>query len=189
MRSLLKTLLFLFPFGLVAQPTQKIDPNGYNKFYYENGKISSEGTMRDGKPDGYWKTYSLSGVLKSEGNRKNFQLDSLWKFYSEQGKLAFEFNYKEGKKTGPKKTYDTKDGSIITSENFDSDVKQGNTITYYRSLKLPDSTLALPKVKKVTPFAAGKEEGQGYELSLDSTIITLTRYKMGFIQKEEKINR
>ncbi|MBA3971049.1 MAG: toxin-antitoxin system YwqK family antitoxin, partial [Bacteroidetes bacterium] len=59
----------------------------------------------------------------------------------------------------------------------------------YRSAKLPDSTLAPTKVKQLIPFVAGKEDGQGYEFSTDSTIITLTRYKMGFIQKEEKINR
>ncbi|MBA3970740.1 MAG: hypothetical protein H0X46_01085, partial [Bacteroidetes bacterium] len=131
MRRIIIIVLFLLPCLLFAQPNQKVDPNGYNKFYFENGKISSEGTMRDGKPDGYWKTYSQSGVLKSEGNRKNFQLDSVWKFYSEQGKLAFEFNYKEGKKTGPKKTFDTKDGSLIMSESFESDVKQGLTTVYY----------------------------------------------------------
>src|SRR5471030_1043862 len=98
MRRILNIVLFLFPSVLFAQPNQNINPNGYNKFYYDNGKISSEGTMRDGKPDGYWKTYSEMGVIKSEGNRKNFQLDSIWKFYNEKGKLAFEFNYKEGKK-------------------------------------------------------------------------------------------
>ena len=82
MRRLLNILLLLFPAVLIAQPQQNTNPNGYNKFYYDNGKISSEGPMRDGKPDGYWKTYSLNGVLKSEGNRKNFQLDSVWKFYT-----------------------------------------------------------------------------------------------------------
>src|ERR1043166_2318275 len=190
MRSFLNIILLLLPTVLFAQPKQDINPNGYNKFYYDNGKISSEGPMRDGKPDGYWKTYSQSGALKSEGNRKNFQLDSVWKFYSETGKLAFEFNYKDGKKTGLKKTFDTKDGSLLTAENYEADVKQGNTIIYYKPTKLPDSTLAkVGKVKQVIPFVAGKEEGQGYELSPDSTIITLTQYKMGFIQREERVNR
>lgn len=179
MRRFLKIILFLFPSVLFAQPNQNINPNAYNKFYFENGKISSEGTMRDGKPDGYWKTYSQSGTLKSEGNRKNFQLDSVWKFYNEQGKLAFEFNYNDGKKTGLKKTYDTKTGTLATAENFENDVKQGSTINYYKD----------GKVKQVIPFISGKEEGQGFELSPDSTIVTLTHYKMGFVQHEEKINR
>jgi antitoxin component YwqK of YwqJK toxin-antitoxin module len=175
----LKIFLILFPSVLFAQPNQNINPNGYNKFYFDNGIVSSEGTMRGGKPDGYWKTYSQTGTLKSEGNRKNFQLDSIWKFYNEQGKLAFEFNYKDGKKTGLKKTFDTKDLALVTSENYENDIKQGNTINYYKN----------GKVKKVTPFVDGKEEGQGYELSSDSIIVTLTSYKMGFIQREERINR
>ena len=72
--------------------------NGPAKFYHANGKVSSEGTMLNGKPDGYWKTYYENGILKSEGNRKNFQLDSIWKFYSQEGALVSEFNYLDGKK-------------------------------------------------------------------------------------------
>jgi uncharacterized protein len=179
MRHILNIIIFLFPLALVAQPKIAVDSNGYNKFYYDNGKISSEGILRNGKPDGYWKTFSQTGVLKSEGNRKNFQLDSVWKFYNEQGKIAFEFNYSEGKKNGLKKTYDSKSSALIVSESYASDIKEGNTINYYKD----------GKVKQITPFLAGKEDGQGFELSPDSTIITLTQYKMGFIQKEEKINR
>jgi len=179
MYRFLKIILVLFPVAIFAQTAQNVNPNGYNKFYYDNGKVSSEGTMRDGKPDGYWKTYSQNGIIKSEGNRKNFQLDSSWKFYNEQGKLAFEFDYKDGKKNGLKKTFDTKEGVLVTSENFEKDVKQGNTINYYKD----------GKVKQVIPFVVGKEEGAGFELATDSTIITLTQYKMGFIQREEKINR
>lgn len=179
MRHFLKIFFLLFPVAIVAQSKQNINPNGYNKFYYDNGKVSSEGPMHNGKPDGYWKTYSQNGTIKSEGNRKNFQLDSVWKFYNELGKLAFEFNYKEGKKNGLKKTYDPKEAVIVSSENYVNDIKQGNVINYY-----PDG-----KVKQTIPFVDGKEEGQGYEYAPDSTIITLTQYKMGFIQKEERINR
>jgi len=171
--------LLLTPLFVKSQTPKNVDPNGYNKFYYENGKLSSEGMMRDGKPDGYWKTYSPNGALKSEGNRKNFQLDSIWKFYNEQGKLAFEFNYKEGKKNGLKKTYDTKDYFLAIAENYENDIKQGNTFNYY-----PDG-----KIKQTIPFVDGKEEGVGYEYAPDSTIISITQYRMGFIQRDEKINR
>src|SRR6218665_332316 len=179
MRSILNIIFLLLPAALLAQDGQHTNPNGYNKFYYDNGVVSSEGTMRDGKPDGYWKTYSQNGKIKSEGNRKNFQLDSVWKFYNEQGRLAFSFDYKEGKKNGQKKTFDTKEGFLITSEGYENDVKQGNTTIYYKD----------GKVKQTIPFVAGKEEGPGFEYAPDSTIVTITQYKMGFIQKEEKINR
>ena len=168
-------LLLLSPYLMCSQS----NPDGYNKFYYDNGKISSEGTMREGKPNGYWKTYTENGTIKSEGNRKNFELDSIWKFYDGQGNLAFTFNYKQGKKNGPKNTYDTKEKFVSLSESYVNDVKNGNTTLYYKN----------GKVKEIIPFAGGKENGQGYELSADSTIITLTTYKMGFIQRSEKINR
>ena len=186
MRNFLKYLLLLFPLALFAQPNQTVNNNGYNTFYYDNGKISSEGTMQDGKPNGYWKTYSLNGAIKSEGNRKNFQLDSIWKFYNEQGQLAFEFSYKEGKKNGLKKTFDTKEKFLLTSENFENDVKQGNTVIYYNPTAASGKS---GKIKQTIPFVNGKEEGVGLEYAPDSIIITITEYKMGFIQKEEKINR
>ena len=79
----------------LAQTKNETNPNGYNKFYYENGILSSEGYMKDGKADGYWKNYYENGKIKNEGNRKNFQLDSLWKFYNEKGKLTKTFYYKD----------------------------------------------------------------------------------------------
>src|ERR1043166_4412866 len=93
-------LIPLFPYTLSAQ-----DSTETKKFYYSNGKVSSEGTMRNGKPDGYWKTYYETGILKAEGNRKNHELDSAWKFYSEDGPIAMEINYLKGKKNGYRKTY------------------------------------------------------------------------------------
>ena len=49
---------------------QKTNPNGFNKFYFDNGIVSSEGTLKEGKPEGYWKNYFPTGQLKSEGSRK-----------------------------------------------------------------------------------------------------------------------
>src|SRR6185436_20383625 len=90
--SVLIILLFLMNNNVLAQAV--VNKNGYNKFYYENGKISSEGTMRDNKPDGYWKNYYDNGKLKIEGNRKNFLLDSAWKFYDVKGRVTKIINYK-----------------------------------------------------------------------------------------------
>jgi len=186
MRIYLKIILFLLPVTLIAQPNQTINNNGYNIFYFDNGKISSEGTMLDGKPNGYWKTYSENGHIKSEGNRKKFLLDSIWKFYNELGELAFEFNYINGKKNGLKKTFDAKENYLITSEYFENDIKQKNTSKYYK----PSGTKSnIGKIKQIIPYLNGKEDGTGFEFEPDSTIISITEYKLGFIQKEEIINR
>lgn len=59
-------------------------------------------------------------------------------------------------------------------------MKEGVTTSYYKD----------GKVKETIPFVAGKEQGQGFEYSdPDGLIITLTQYKMGFVEKAEMINK
>ena len=122
--------------------------------------------MVDGKPDGYWKNYYKNGKLKIEGNRKNFLLDSLWKFYSEKGRITKTINYKDGKKDGYSCTYDTSE-KIVLRELFVNDIKQGMTTAYYVS----------GKTKQTTPYVNGKPDGISYELSQDSLVIAIYKYK------------
>lgn len=171
---LVLVVLNAFAFELVSQT----NPNGFNKFYYDNGALSSEGNMKDGKPDGYWKNYYKNGKLKTEGNRVNFLLDSIWKFYSENGKITKSISYKEGKKDGYTCVYDTGQ-KIVSREVFINDIKQGVTKYYYRS----------GKVKQTLPYIAGKPEGISYEFNEDSVIIAIYRYKQGVLQGLERINR
>ena len=51
--SILFVLAIYLPMLSIAQETK----DGYNKLLYPNGKVSSEGIIKDGKPDGYWKNY------------------------------------------------------------------------------------------------------------------------------------
>ena len=113
---------------LYAQEKEVKD--GFTKYTYPSGRLSSEGYIKNGKPDGYWKTYYENGTIKSEGNRKDAQLDSLWKFYNEDGKLTLSYEYKEGKKQGIKTVYDAESGHIISEESFVSDTRQG--MAYFR---------------------------------------------------------
>ncbi len=164
----------LLSFGATGQ--NQVNPNGYNRFYYENDSLSSEGMMRDGKPDGYWKTYYKNGVLKSEGNRRDFLLDSTWKFYDEDGSLKLIINYTKGLKNGLRITY--RKGEIV-AENFENDIKQGLTTYYY-----PDST-----IYKTIPFEDGRENGLAKEYGDDGRVTMLTTYKKGYIVSRERINR
>ena len=152
------------------------DTTGYTKFYYENGIVSSEGIMKDGKPDGYWKTYNLKGKLSSEGNRKNFELDSIWKFYNEAGKVTVETIYKKGKKNGVRKSYYEKE---TVEENYVEDVKSGLTKYYY-----PDG-----KLMRTVNYENDLEQGISKEYAEDGTIISLIEYKRGMVVSREYINR
>ena len=129
--SILCALAIYLPLLTIAQETK----DGYKKLYYPNGKISSEGTIKDGKPDGYWKNYYEDGKLKSEGNRKDFKLDSLWKFYNEKGLLYLIYTYKEGKKTGYKYTFkpqlkDSSKGMTASKEYYRNDTLMGDAFYY-----------------------------------------------------------
>ncbi|HXP50594.1 MAG TPA: hypothetical protein VN922_11600 [Bacteroidia bacterium] len=167
------------PVKIVAQKPVE----GYNKLYYANGKISSEGTIRNGKPDGYWKTYYENGKIKSEGNRKNYVLDSTWKFYSSTGLMYVSFTYKNGKKNGYKSSYvpDAKDSSIgilSAKENYVNDTLQGLAYIYKGG-----------KLHNMINYKDGLAEGKSLEFSPDSLITTITLYKGGFVKKVYKINR
>lgn len=168
-------LAMLFP---VINKAQSTNPNGYNKFFYDNGKLSSEGTMKDGKPDGYWKNYHRNGKLKIEGNRKNYLLDSVWKFYDERGRITKAVNYAEGKKNGLSSNYDTSQ-KVSSTEIYVNDIKEGVARTFYKN----------GKTKTTSPYIKGKLEGVAYEYSQDSLITAMSIYKGGILQSFEKINQ
>jgi len=172
-------LIIGLPFMSVSQEIKE----GYNKLYYPNGRISSEGNIRDGKPDGYWKNYYESGVLKSEGNRKDFKLDSLWKFYTEKGMIYLIYTYKEGKKNGYKYTYkpnpkDSSKGVIASEESFANDTLQGEA-RYYEAGKL----------HQITFYKDGLPEGKSLQFNKDSVITAIIIYKGGFVKKITRINQ
>jgi antitoxin component YwqK of YwqJK toxin-antitoxin module len=171
---ILNFLFFTFHFSF-SQDTATIR-DGYQKFYYKSGVISSEGIMKNGQPDGYWKSYYENGKLKSEGNRKNFELDSLWIFYNEKERRILDVSYRDGKKNGIKTTYLEKE---MIREMFKNDIKDGYTSYYY-----PDG-----KLKMEIPFVNGQEQGLAKEYSTDGNIITLIEYKRGFVIDRLKINR
>ncbi len=181
--------IFIFSFMMLLAPvvkgqSEKVE-DGYTKFYYPNGQISSEGYMKDGKPDGYWITYYVSGVKKSEGNRNNFRLDSTWNFYNNIGDIVEKIDYKNGVRSGYhlkfiyKKDDPLKKPILISKELFINDLKEG--LSYYYDEN--------GKVKEVAMYSEGQRNGLAKEFDEDSTIITLKRYRKGYLTERERINR
>lgn len=149
----------------------------YTVYKYDNGNVSSEGYMVDGRPDGYWKTYHPDGTLKSEGNRSNFELDSTWVFYNEAGEKVTEITYRNGKKHGPYRAY--RNDVLYEEAEFDNEVKVGEVLYYYPTGEL----------HKRIPFENGKEQGNGFEYDREGRIITLLSYREGFLRSADKVNR
>ena len=178
-------LFFLFCLSsgiLIAQPN-KVNPNGYNVFYYDNGKISSEGNMRIGKPDGFWKTYYPNGNLKSAGNRLNFELDSLWIFFNENNDTTVKIDYKNGKKNGYLFSYEyglkaqIKTGGLVSKELFLNDVKQG--LSYYYENNI---------LYKSVNYKNGKKQDLSKEFDKNGRIVAITEYNNDYIINRERIN-
>lgn len=164
-------------FGQFIDSTQK----NYKAYYYENGIMSSEGTLVNEKPDGYWITYYPNQLRKSEGNRKNFLLDSTWKFYNSNGNIQNKINYLEDKKNGAYQHFD-QNCLLIKEEIFKDDIISGIVKEFYA-----DSVESL--LKKTIPYVDGRREGMGYEYSKDGKITGIIIYKKNFIVSKESINR
>lgn len=170
-------ILFLLPLvHVTAQPDQV--KNGHSVFRYENGNISSEGEMRDGRPDGFWKTFYEDGTLKTEGFRQNFELDSTWKFYRVDGSLERVLNYRAGIKSGIEEEWSETGNKLASYQNVDGKF-EGEAQFYYESGELYRTLL----------YSDGKENGKGFEYAKDGRVITFLNYSDGFIRSIEKVNR
>ena len=172
--------------NVFAQTNAKIDPNGYNKFYHPNGKISSEGMYRNGQPDGYWKTYSVTGLLKSEGNRLNMLLDSTWVFYTETGDTLEIMNYRLGKRSGYNYQYETvternrvSKHYLKSKELYLDDKREGQALYYYPS----------GKIRQIIHYRNGKKQGVSKEFDENGTVITIYEYHNDYMTAREYINR
>lgn len=160
--------------------------NGYMKFYYPNGKISSEGYMVNNKPDGYWKTYYPTETLKSEGKRFNYLLDSIWVFYTETGDTIEKITYLAGKKNGYYYKYSTiselnktYSNVIVSKELYINDLKEGISYYYY-----PDG-----KIKETIIFKNNKKHGEAREYDNTGKLITINQFFNNYLTEKQTINR
>jgi antitoxin component YwqK of YwqJK toxin-antitoxin module len=168
---------------LLAQDSIK---NGFVKFYYPNGKVSSEGYMVDGKPDGFWVTYFATGIKKSEGNRRNHLLDSLWLFYNEVGDTTEKINYVLGKRNGYSYKYASlkelntlQRNVLIAKELFVNDRREGTSYYYYPNGKL----------KQIINYRNNKKHGESKEYNNEGVLIAIYQYLNDYITEKQNINR
>ena len=169
-------LLFLLnSFGVVAQ---EIDPNGWNVFHHENGRIASEGNFENGLPVGVWKNYYDDGTLRSTGKKKNGMSDSIWVFYDVEGRKKNKFDYANDMKNGCATFYDTL-GNTIKEIFYVDDVAQGEVLEYY----------ADGQIKSSVQYKDGKRVGLLLEYGENGDIITEEIYDNGFLKDKNEYNR
>ena len=178
----LTVLLVLAGPALVAQETLK---DGYNKLYYGNNQISSEGMIRDGKPDGRWISYHPNGKVKSDGFRRNFELDSVWKFYDEQGLITDEISYVNGRRSGYHIKYQLVSQAggapapvTLFKELYVDNLKQGLSV-YYNNKGETD---------RIVRYKDGKKQGLTREF-INGVVQVVYKYHNDFLIDREFINQ
>ena len=172
LRFYLILLIQIIIFKLFAQNDSLVKKT----FYYGNGKISSEGYLKNNQPEGYWKTYYLNGNLKSEGNRVNHKLDGIWIFYKENKDTAEIINYRLGVKNGWDISFDS--NKVYSKELYLNGIKQ--SFSYYYQPK--NNTYVM------IPYKDNLKHGMAYRYK-DTLVIALIEYKNGFKISTKKINR
>jgi uncharacterized protein len=177
-------LLFLACTYLILVDGQtNLNSNGYNKIYYPNGSLQSEGNLVNSVPEGYWINYYPTGVKKSEGLRKNHQLDSIWVFYNIVGDTISKINYLNGKKNGYYLKFIEKPaefkGLIQSRELYVNDKIEGWAYYYYGN----------GLIHEIALYSDNKREGNSYEFGEDGRVITINNYRKGNIVERIKINR
>jgi len=184
MRQLLLIGLFwIAAHGVCAQETA-LDTT-FVQYFYPNGQVSSEGTIRDGKPDGYWRTYYVTGVIKSEGKRTNYLLDSTWNFYNQSGELVEAISYNIGEKNGYSISYrydnpvNPGQRTLVSRELYVNGKKEGHSYYYYPTGEL----------RQIIYYRDNKKHGLAREFNKDSVLITALEYNDNYLIDRERVNR
>lgn len=113
---------------------------GKFKTYYPNGKLQSQGKVKNYHRNGQWKYYDEEGRL---ANIAHFYLDTIHGAYTEfnvAGKISVQGTYCKNKKCGNWKMYD-ENGTLIGDENYVNGEQEGLQRYWYPIGRLRDSML------------------------------------------------
>ncbi len=111
---------------------QDIKLHGSWRNWYDNGRLGSEGTNKNGEPNGHWKSWYESGQLKSEGTYKNGELDGTWRTWYENGQLGSEEPYKNGELDGTSRGW-YENGQLKYETTYKNGQKDGTWNAWYES--------------------------------------------------------
>ena len=117
--------LVLFYFLIIRVSAQKI----YQKNYFENGNIQSEGWLQNNQKTNYWKFYFNNGILKKEGHYNNNKPIKYWYFYHENGNKKSEGHFLNGNKNSWWLFYNVS-GQLIAKAQYENNVKDGYCFRY-----------------------------------------------------------
>jgi antitoxin component YwqK of YwqJK toxin-antitoxin module len=109
----------------------------YVKNYFENGKIESEGWIKDNQKIDYWFYYYENGNKKEEGHYVNNKKSKWWLMYDDNEIIQKKCQFYNNKLDGLAIVY--KNGTIIRAEKYKMNIKikQWESLSAFRK----DNTL------------------------------------------------
>ncbi len=93
-------------------------------FYYDDGKIKSQGVFKDNKKTGNWKFHFKNGKIEQEGKYTNDKQTGEWAWYYENENLLRIENFYKSKRDGMFIEYSI-DGDTITYGGYIDGFKEG----------------------------------------------------------------
>jgi uncharacterized protein len=108
--------------GIMTQEGKKEGPW---KYFYDDGKIKSEGSYANNLETGNWKYLFENGKTEETGGFKNGKYDGMWQWFYENGNIKIEEEYYEGKAEGASAEYDSV-GNVITKGTYFDGQKEGD---------------------------------------------------------------
>lgn len=124
--------------GVLRKETSIKDgiPNGIEKEYYKNGQLKSEMSYEDGMPNGVTKSYFENGQLQQEAFLNDADPVGLLLRYHKNGQLAEESNFdSNGDRNGVQKAY-YENGQLAEEGMYSSGDKSGVQKEYYENGQL-----------------------------------------------------
>ncbi len=89
----------------------------YEKIFYDDGHLSQEGPLKNGKRDGHWKSYYRDGTLWSEGDFVAGVAQGVTITYYPNGNKRYEGEFKDGQKYGNWKFWN-ENGDFVKNMTF-----------------------------------------------------------------------
>ena len=120
--------IFDFLFGKKEESNfnSKGELDGIQTTFFNNGKISTIKTYKNGKRNGLWKKYYKNGNLKSKITfDNNGKENGTHTRYTESGKILSVINYKNGMKHGEDISYHIDSDIIEQKQEYVNDKKHG----------------------------------------------------------------
>ena len=93
----------------------------YWKFYHKNGKIASQGPYAYGKEDGYWYFFDKNRIRTKEGHYAKGEQVDWWLYYDKKGRINHKCQLDMGVKNGYCLKFE--DEKIISAEKYSNGEK------------------------------------------------------------------